>query len=92
VTAFVLILWIAAWAIITGALEIAAAIRLRREIEEEWRLVVAGALSIVFGAMLAMFPAPGAIGLAWALGAYAAAIGIVLIALAISLRTRAAAA
>ena len=46
-----------------------------------------GAMSIVLGTLLFMFPALGALGLAWALGAYAAASGIILVALGIRLRT-----
>jgi uncharacterized membrane protein HdeD (DUF308 family) len=87
VTALVLLAWIAVWAIVTGALEIAAAIRLRHEIEGEWRLALGGSLSIIFGAVLVASPALGALGLAWALGAYAAAMGILLVVLAIRLRT-----
>lgn len=87
ITALALLLWIAAWAVVTGAFEIVAAVRLRREIKGEWLLALSGALSIVLGTLLFMFPALGAIGLAWALGAYAAASGIILVALAIRLRT-----
>jgi uncharacterized membrane protein HdeD (DUF308 family) len=88
ITALALLLWIAAWAVVTGVLEIVAAIRLRREIKREWLLALSGVLSVVFGVLLFMFPALGAIGLAWALGAYTAASGVVLAALAIRLRTR----
>lgn len=87
ITAFVLLVWIAVWAIITGAFEIAAALRLRREIEGEWRLALGGAISIALGCVLLAFPALGAIGLAWALGAYSVASGILFIALAIRMRT-----
>jgi len=87
ITALALLLWIAAWAVVTGVFEIAAAIRLRREIRGEWLLALSGVLSIIFGVVLFAFPALGAIGLAWALGAYAAASGAVLVALAIRLRT-----
>jgi len=42
ITAIALLYLIAAWALVTGALEIAAAIRLRKIITDEWLLVLAG--------------------------------------------------
>lgn len=76
----------AAWAVVTGALEIAAAIRLRREIEGEWLLGLTGALSILLGIFVAAFPVPGLVGLVWMIGVYAIVIGIALLALAFRLR------
>jgi uncharacterized membrane protein HdeD (DUF308 family) len=87
ITTLALLFWIAAWAIITGILEVVAAIRFRKELQREWILVLSGVLSIGFGVLLSAFPAVGAVGLAWALGAYAAASGILLVAVAIRLRT-----
>ena len=87
ITTLALLFWIAAWAIITGILEVVAAIRFRKELQREWILVLSGVLSIAFGLLLSAFPAVGAVGLAWALGAYAAASGILLVAMAIRLRT-----
>jgi len=52
-------------------------------------LVLSGMLSIVFGILVLAFPAAGAVGISWILGAYAAAGGVILIALAIRLRTQA---
>ena len=84
--ALVLVFWIGAWALITGVLEIMAAVKLRKEISGEWLLALSGILSIVFGAMLFAFPAMGIVAIAWILGAYAAASGIVLAVLAIRMR------
>jgi uncharacterized membrane protein HdeD (DUF308 family) len=87
ITLLVLLFWIAAWAVVTGVFELVAAVRLRRIIEGEWMLALSGTLSIALGIILFARPAIGAIGLAWALGAYAAATGIVLVGLGIRLRT-----
>jgi uncharacterized membrane protein HdeD (DUF308 family) len=86
-TALVLVFFIAAWAIVTGVFEIAAAIRLRKVIHGEWLLALSGALSVLFGFAMFAFPAAGALAIAWMLGAYTAAAGVVLIALGIRLRT-----
>jgi uncharacterized membrane protein HdeD (DUF308 family) len=81
---------VAAWAIVTGIFEIAAAIRLRREIEGEWLLALVGALSILLGiaipVILWMNPLATILSVAWVIGIYALAAGVALIALAIRLR------
>jgi uncharacterized membrane protein HdeD (DUF308 family) len=85
-TALVLVYFIAAWALITGVFEIAAAIRLRKEIQGEWMMVLSGILSIVFGLFLVIAPGAGALGLTLVIGAYAIVFGILLIILAFRLR------
>ena len=60
-TALALLFYIAVWAIATGVLEIVAAIRLRKEIENEWMLIIAGLASVVFGTLLMAQPAAGAL-------------------------------
>ena len=87
VTALALVIFIGSWAIVTGVLEIAAAIRLRKEISGEWMLALSGILSVLFGIVVFLYPAAGAVGIAWILGAYTAAAGFVLIALGIRLRS-----
>jgi uncharacterized membrane protein HdeD (DUF308 family) len=87
VTALVLVLFIGAWAIVTGVLEIIAAIRLRREIKGEWLLALSGIMSALFGVLVFAFPGAGAVGIAWLLGIYAAAAGIVLVALGVRMRS-----
>jgi uncharacterized membrane protein HdeD (DUF308 family) len=86
ITALVLLWFIAAWALVTGALEVVAAIRLRREIEGEWLLGLGGALSVLFGILLAVWPATGALALVIIIGAYAIVFGVVLVGLALRLR------
>lgn len=86
VTLVVLLYLIAAWAVVTGIFEVAAAIRLRRMVEHGWLLGLAGALSIVFGLLLFAAPGPGAIVIAWWIGAYAMIFGILMLALSFRLR------
>jgi uncharacterized membrane protein HdeD (DUF308 family) len=77
---------IAAWAIVTGILEIALAIRLRKEIQGEFWIALTGVASIALGIGLAFLPLAGLLVWVWLIGAYAIAVGIFLIALAIRLR------
>ncbi len=83
---FALILVIAAWAILTGILEIAAAIPLRREISNEWMLGFGGFVSIVFGFLVLFQPATGGLVITLMIGAYALIFGILLVALGLRLR------
>jgi uncharacterized membrane protein HdeD (DUF308 family) len=80
-TALVAVFLIAAWALLTGVLEIVAAIRLRKQIEGEWLLIVGGVLSVLLSILLVVMPGAGAAALVWVLGAYAILFGIMLIAL-----------
>jgi uncharacterized membrane protein HdeD (DUF308 family) len=78
---------VAGWALATGALEIAAAIRLRKIMTGEWLLMIAGILSIVLGVLVAAFPGVGALTLVWWLGAYALAYGVISLVLALRVRS-----
>ena len=87
ITALALLYVIAAWALLTGAFEIAAAIRLRKVIIGEWLLVLSGIASIGLGILLMIFPGPGALVMVLWIGAYAFVFGILLIALSLRLRS-----
>lgn len=88
ITALALVYVVAAWALITGGLEVMAAIRLRKEIEGEWLLALSGLFSILLGGVLALFPDAGAIGLVWYFGAYAVVFGLLMLVLGLRLRAR----
>ncbi len=77
-----LVYLIAAWALITGVFEIVAAIRLRKELEGEWLMVVSGVLSIILAVLLMINPAAGAAAIVMIIGIYAIIFGITLIVLA----------
>ncbi len=87
ITALALVYLIAAWALVTGALEIAAAIRLRKVISGEWLLALTGVVSIILGMMLVAFPGAGAIALVIWIGAYAFVFGALLTGLSFRLRS-----
>jgi uncharacterized membrane protein HdeD (DUF308 family) len=86
ITAVVLVLIIGAWALVHGIFEIIGAIQLRKEIDNEWWLILSGAISVVFGLILLFAPGAGALGLIWAIAAYSIAFGILFIGLALRLR------
>jgi uncharacterized membrane protein HdeD (DUF308 family) len=85
-TTLVLFYVIASWAIITGVLEIIAAIRLRKEIRGEFWLALSGVLSIAFGVLVYLFPVAGALALVLWTGAYAIVFGAFLVGLSLRLR------
>jgi uncharacterized membrane protein HdeD (DUF308 family) len=85
-TAVALLFYIAAWNLATGVLEIAGALRLRKQVSGEFWLLVGGLCSIVFAVILMARPAAGALALIWVIGIYAVLFGISLLALAFRLR------
>lgn len=86
VTALALLTFIAAWAVITGALELVAAVKLREVVEGEWLLGLAGVLSIALGIAMLVWPRAAALAIVWAVGAYAIAFGATLFVLGLRLR------
>jgi len=81
-----LIFIIAAWAIVTGLFEIVAAIRLREQIRGEFWLGLAGVASILYGVVIYLFPAAGALSIVWLIGSFAIAFGVFLLILGWRLR------
>ncbi len=87
ITVLALVYIIAAWSIITGSLEIAAAVRLRRVISGEWLLVLGGIASLLFGFLVILAPIAGALVLALWVGAYWLIFGVLLISFGIRMRS-----
>jgi uncharacterized membrane protein HdeD (DUF308 family) len=85
-TALALLIVIAVWAIVTGVMEVIAAVELRHVIPNEWSLLLSGLLSVVFGVLLLVQPGGGALAVVWVIGFYAVLFGIGMLAFAWRLR------
>ena len=86
ITAILLVLFMGAWALVHGIFEIIGAIQLRKEIDNEWMLILSGVVSVLFGLIVLIAPGAGALGLIWVIAAYSIVFGITFIALALRLR------
>jgi uncharacterized membrane protein HdeD (DUF308 family) len=87
ITTLALLWLIGLWAILKGILEIGTAIEMRREITGEWLLILGGAISILFGIWLIASPVTGALAVVWLIGGYAFIFGLVMLVLALRLRS-----
>ena len=76
-----------AWAILTGVLEVVAAVRFRQFIENEWLLGIGGVVSIVFGIAVLAQPTIGIVTFGLVFGAYAVLVGIAQLWLGLRLRS-----
>jgi uncharacterized membrane protein HdeD (DUF308 family) len=85
-TALVLLMFIAAWAIVIGIVLIWGAIELWKVLDDAWLLGLNGALAIAFGVLLVARPGDGAVAVVWMIGWFAVVFGILHIALAFRLR------
>ena len=86
-TALALVIYIAAWALMIGATEIALAIKMRREIKGEWFLILMGLASIIFAGLLLWNPIAGAAALIWIIAWYAVIMGVLAIIFGFRLRS-----
>jgi uncharacterized membrane protein HdeD (DUF308 family) len=77
---------IAIWAIIMGLLELASAIKLRKVITDDWLLVLAGILSILFGLIIFLWVEVALLAVMLFIGFYAILLGVILIILSIRLK------
>ena len=89
ITALILLLFIAGWAIATGVMQIIGAFKLREELTDEWLLIASGVLSVAFGVLLALWPKAGALAMVLVIGSFAIMYGILLVMFALRLRKHA---
>ncbi|MEA2977348.1 MAG: hypothetical protein QOF19_2868 [Alphaproteobacteria bacterium] len=87
ITVIAFVVLIAAWAIVSGCLMLAAASHLAQD-HGRWWLALGGVASLIYGILMIAAPLIGAIVLTWWLGAYALVFGVALIVLAFRLRAR----
>jgi uncharacterized membrane protein HdeD (DUF308 family) len=87
ITALALLFYIAIWAVAAGVLEIAAAIRLRKEMKGEWILILGGLATVAFGVLLMAWPTEGALAVLWLIATYGISFGVLLVILAIRARS-----
>lgn len=85
-TALLLLYLVSVWAVVTGLLEIAAAIRIRQAIKGEWLLAINGVVSVLLGVFLVVVPGGGILVLIYWIGGYAIFFGVLLLGLAFRLR------
>ena len=85
-TALTLLYFISGWVVATGVLQIIGAIELRNVIEDEWWLILDGALAVLFGLFLFIMPGAGALALIWLIALFAIAYGILMIGFAFKVR------
>jgi uncharacterized membrane protein HdeD (DUF308 family) len=86
ITEIILLYLIASWAVVTGFFEILAALRLRKHIQGEWVLALAGVLSVLLGVIMFARPGEGLLFIVWVVGIYAILFGVALLVLALRLR------
>jgi uncharacterized membrane protein HdeD (DUF308 family) len=85
-TQLAVLVMIASWAIVRGTMQIVAAVRLRKVIDNELLLGLAGAASVIFGILLIARPGAGILAMAWLISLFAFVQGILLVSLAFKLR------
>jgi len=81
-----LIYFLAFTAIANGASSIVTGIKLRKEIKNEWTIVLGGILTVIFGILLLSKPLVGSVLFLWMLGIIAIVGGIAIISLAFKVK------
>jgi uncharacterized membrane protein HdeD (DUF308 family) len=87
ITELALVMLIAAWALVTGVMELVFAFRANQNTAIRWMFAISGILSLILGFLLLARPIIGALVIIWIIGAYAVLAGILLIILGFRLRS-----
>ena len=81
------LLWVLAiWIIVAGVMQIAAAVRLRKEVQGEWMWILSGILMVVLGLVFFMRPGAGILSVTWLIASLAIVWGILLVMLSFKLK------
>jgi len=87
-TAMAWLFIVSAFAVVSGALHVTAAMELRKHFEGEWILILNGVLTMIFGVLMVLLPWAGLLSLVWLIGAYSLFFGVLLLIFALRLRSR----
>jgi len=87
IAALALVILIAAWALVTGVMELIFAFSANQDSAIRWMFAISGILSLILGILMLARPLLGAFVIAWVIGAYAVLAGILLIILGFRLRS-----
>jgi uncharacterized membrane protein HdeD (DUF308 family) len=78
--------YLAAWGFVTGVTRIVLALRLRKEIEGEWLLILSGTISILFALVVLVRPDVGLVTLVYLAAVWSIVLGVTLMGLAFKVR------
>jgi len=87
ITLLALVFIVAARAIIVGAMEIVAAIRLRKEMTGEWMMGLLGVVQVLFGILVIAYPAAGTVAIVYFLGVFLMISGVIWTVMAFKMRS-----
>jgi uncharacterized membrane protein HdeD (DUF308 family) len=84
--AALLVVFVAAWAIVTGAMQLWGAIQLRKVVDADWILALDGSMAIAFGIALLIWPPLAGPALVWLVGWFGILLGSLYVAIGYWLR------
>jgi uncharacterized membrane protein HdeD (DUF308 family) len=83
----ILVIIVGVWAIVTGILQVMSSVRHRADPDSGWVWgIIGGALTILFGVLVLIWPGAGVVTIIWIIGIWAVVWGIALIVLGVQLR------